>query len=61
MESCYKCNKKSLILIDCKCGKKFCIKHKHAEKHNCPFDYHQEQKDKLEAKKIKINTKIILI
>ena len=60
MEKCYKCNKKSMILYECKCQKKFCIRHKHAEIHKCQFDYKQEQKDKLIKNKVEFR-KINLI
>lgn len=43
MSRCYKCNKKlGVIEYKCKCEKKFCITHLHAEEHNCTFDYKLE-------------------
>jgi hypothetical protein len=61
MEICNKCKKESLILIDCRCGKKFCMRHKDDNKHKCTFNYHQKEKEKLNKKKIKFNTKLNLI
>ena len=42
--------KKKLLLVDlqCKCGKKFCMKHFNAEKHDCIFDYRAYAKKNLE-------------
>ena len=43
------CKKKlSLTALQCKCGKKFCMKHFNAEKHDCIFDYHTQAKKNLE-------------
>ena len=61
MDICYKCKKKEIILISCRCQQKFCMKHKDDIKHNCTFDYHQNEKEKLDKKKIKFNTKLNLI
>lgn len=34
------CKKKlSLLDMDCRCGRRFCMNHRHAELHNCTFDY----------------------
>ena len=42
------CKKKlSLTALQCKCGKKFCMKHFNAEKHDCVFDYHTHAKKNL--------------
>ena len=42
------CKKKlSLTALQCKCGKKFCMKHFNAEKHDCVFDYHTRAKKNL--------------
>ena len=61
MERCKQCKKKSMILIDCKCGGRFCMKHKDDIKHNCTYDYHEKEKEKLSKNKIKFNNKINLI
>ena len=34
-QRCSCCNKKQLILMECACGKKFCLKHLDREIHNC--------------------------
>lgn len=52
MERCDKCNRKSMILYECRCKRRLCIRHKHAELHNCDFDYKQAQKDKLNKHKV---------
>lgn len=31
----------------CKCGYVYCPKHRHAESHNCSFDYFAQQQQKL--------------
>lgn len=37
---CWSCSKKcGLAGFDCRCGYKFCAKHRHAEDHNCDFDH----------------------
>lgn len=53
---CSKCKKETLILIDCRCGKSYCMKHK--DKHKCHFDYHQNEKERLEKKKVILNNKL---
>lgn len=46
---CQLCNKKTLVLHECKCGMMLCLKHlKHVE-HDCQYDYH---KDKVLAEKV---------
>ena len=46
-----KCKKKlSLTALQCKCGKKFCMKHFNAEKHNCSFDFDARAKQYLNDK-----------
>ena len=32
IERCASCNKKVVLLVDCECGKHFCVKHRH---HDC--------------------------
>jgi len=56
---CSNCNKKSHILIECKCGKKVCLKCKVPEDHSCTFDFQLSAKyrlaiinQKIEAKKL---------
>ena len=37
---CKSCNKKlGLIALNCRCGDYYCSKHRHAEEHNCSYDY----------------------
>jgi hypothetical protein len=34
------CKKKlTMTDMDCRCGRRFCMAHRHAESHNCAFDY----------------------
>ena len=57
---CIICKKKlGLLGFICKCNNYYCSLHRHAEKHNCSFDYKKEFKEKfiknnpvLETKKI---------
>lgn len=51
---CSVCNKKSLMMFDCKCNKKFCNKHRLPEVHNCDYDF------KLDKDKMKINNPKII-
>lgn len=45
---CWNCNKKvGLVQTECRCGYVYCPKHRHAEAHNCQFDYLQAQQDRL--------------
>lgn len=38
---CWECGRKvGLVQTECKCGYVYCPKHRHAEAHNCTFDYH---------------------
>ena len=37
---CKSCNKKlALTAFNCRCGDYYCSKHRHAEEHNCSYDY----------------------
>jgi hypothetical protein len=37
---CKSCNKKlGLTAFNCRCGDYYCSKHRHAEEHNCSYDY----------------------
>lgn len=51
---CCRCNNSSLMMFDCRCGKKFCIKHMLPEKHKCDFDYKQNGKDIIKINNPKI-------
>lgn len=51
------CNKKLSLIektMKCKCDGVYCGKHKHANKHNCNFDYIKDGKKKLEESLVKI-------
>eukprot|EP00698_Gefionella_okellyi_P013069 TRINITY_DN3554_c0_g1_i1.p1 TRINITY_DN3554_c0_g1~~TRINITY_DN3554_c0_g1_i1.p1 ORF type:complete len:110 (-),score=16.19 TRINITY_DN3554_c0_g1_i1:65-394(-) len=46
---CWKCKRSvGFTGIECRCGYVYCGKHRHAEKHDCLFDYQQQQKSQLE-------------
>ena len=45
--------------MKCKCGKKFCFKHRYAEQHACTFDYKEAGKKELEENNPKIEYKKI--
>lgn len=49
---CYKCKKNKYIILDCKCKKKFCMKH--LNNHKCSYDYKEEQKIKIQKENPKI-------
>jgi hypothetical protein len=54
---CEQCSIKISIATQftCRCSKKFCGKHRHADEHNCTFDYVTHDRDIL----AKANTKVI--
>jgi hypothetical protein len=54
---CEQCSIKISIVTQFtrRCSKKFCGKHRHADEHNCTFDYVKHDRDILE----KANTKVI--
>ncbi len=52
--SCSRCNKTTLMLFECRCGKTFCMKHKLPEKHKCDFDYKNNAKDNIKINNPKI-------
>jgi len=48
---CHKCNiKLSLAAIKCRCGFKFCSKHRYDKEHDCTFDWKNLGKKELEEK-----------
>ncbi len=51
---CFKCNKKSHILLDCRCKNSFCIRHRAPETHECSFDHRNFGKDIIEKQNPKI-------
>jgi len=36
---CFKCRKKHMVIVTCRCGHKFCTAHLNGETHNCSFKY----------------------
>ena len=53
-KKCFKCKKKYLLTVSCKCGNKFCFKHRYAEQHECTFDYKKIGREILEKENPKI-------
>jgi len=48
---CEKCSKKlGLTAIRCRCGLKFCSKHRYSDQHDCAFDYKTHGRKELEEK-----------
>lgn len=46
--NCLVCKKKlGLLGFQCKCSGNFCSAHRHAEQHNCSYDYKKEYREKL--------------
>lgn len=57
------CNKKlnlCEINLRCKCGNIYCNKHRHANAHECEFDYKTEEKNKLQLKLDKLSSDKII-
>jgi len=46
---CAKCGKRLALTeqYECRCGLKYCTRHRYAEEHSCQFDYQKEQQHKL--------------
>mgnify|MGYP003705990237 CR=1 FL=1 len=45
---CMVCNKKlHLFKIKCKCEKYFCSEHRYSDKHDCTYNYKEENKELL--------------
>jgi len=56
---CSKCSKKTIIIFECRCKRKFCSRCKFPEDHKCSFDYKAESREKLKINNPKvINNKI---
>ena len=52
---CTFCNKKAgLTALECKCGNKYCSKHRYAEDHSWIYDYKENGRKQLEIK-LKLN------
>ena len=47
MNKCNKCNKNRHIMLECDCGKLYCMKHFKREKHNCTYNSKEENKIKI--------------
>ena len=58
MDKCDYCKKEKMILITCRCDKKFCIKHKNENNHNCSYDYKKHGKEEMSSRIIKFNNKL---
>ena len=47
-DKCFLCSKKLCLTdIKCRCGNKFCSKHRYSDIHNCPFDYKAQTREKI--------------
>jgi hypothetical protein len=53
MINCEICNKKTLIIINCKCGKKTCIECRNP-RHECNYDFKNDAKIKLAKENVKV-------
>ena len=49
---CKKCNKKTILYVECKCGNNYCIKC--LGTHDCDFDYKEHNKTLLGKQNVKI-------
>lgn len=45
--------KLALSDFDCRCGKRFCGKHRQCEQHDCTFDFQKNGKDQLTKQLVK--------
>lgn len=60
MTKCDKCKKSTAVMaFHCKCGGRFCIKHRYPETHCCTFDHKSEGKSNISANNPKIVAKKI--
>ena len=57
---CIVCKKKQLTNMKCRCGKTTCIQHRHAESHNCQYDYSKHEKQQLTKNNPNISAKKII-
>lgn len=53
---CSKCQKKSYMPFESRCGKYFCNKHRYSDKHNCQFDYRQQNAKRIKEENNKVRT-----
>jgi hypothetical protein len=57
---CYQCDANiGLLGFKCKCGYKFCAKHRYEYIHDCTFDYKQFDRNRLEKQNVKFENKKI--
>jgi len=54
---CKSCNRKTHLILKCRCEHMFCVNHIQAEYHDCVFDYVGESRQKLAAENPKIKTR----
>lgn len=54
---CQKCKKSKYIILECKCGNSYCIKHLDPNKHDCKYDYSNKDNLKKKLEKV-VNEKI---
>lgn len=52
-ERCRFCRKRTILLVECKCGAKICLKHRMPSKHNCDFDWEYRYRNEI------LNTKLV--
>ena len=53
---CIYCNKKTHMLLNCKCQIECCVTCLDPMKHNCTRDFKQEQKEKLEKELVLVES-----
>lgn len=55
------CNIKfGLLPFECKCGLKFCGKHRHSYEHNCTYDYKKGNMDMLKKNLVEVKSNKII-
>ena len=46
LNKCWECSRKvGMVKVPCQCTYVFCPKHRHAEAHNCTFDYFAQNQE----------------
>lgn len=57
---CYYCKRRiGLLGFQCRCGYKFCAKHRYANQHSCSFDYKTHDRKQLEKQNVSLENKKI--